>query len=825
MFIEERERRMSSNYEIIRYKQGLNTRIVIHCVNQFKMHWHKELELLLVLKGEVQLIVNGNRQELKEDDLFLVNSGQVHSTSSHADNILVAIQINPEACDHTYPQIKNTFFEWPSDENRKEYQEMFTELRRCIALMVSEYRRNEKGYQIAVEGYLNTMLLLILRNVPQSIKSDTLRNSKELQRIQNIIEYVNRHYTEKITLEQMAKNEYMSASYLSHFFKARMGITFQEFLNYVRLNKAIALMNKSSDNIGNIALDCGFANVKSFNNAFREAYGTTPGEYRRISELNLKEEPERLAYMEFDSFQALSKLTNYIHKEERRSSMTVQGSKSTGIVIDTGLKGRRFNTWKRTAAVGRAYDCLRRDLQEQLRTARQELKIEILRFHGIFSDEMRIVTRDSKGGLVFYWNYADLVLDFLVGLHIRPMMDLTFMPTILGSREQTAFWYKGNITKPERMEEWKELIREFIIHCLNRYGADEVRNWYFEIWNEPDYMWSGTVKDYHDFYKATVLTLHSIDNRLRIAGPSILSPIGDKLTWITDFTQFINTEKLPLDVFTYHIYGEYDAAVKKLSIVPKLGDKEYFTGCIDHVGRLLQGLDTPVKEIMITEYNISAIHKNYLLDTMFAACHMLYNFLRNHNKVNGIVPWTLSDIFEEDPELEGPFHGGFGLVTLEGIRKPSWYAQLFLSYLGDEVLEQGEEYIVTRTGENIQILAFSYVFYDELYRAGDRSLVRFDSRYDAFSYKEEENYQFHINSLYGSYELREYVLDRAHGSAYDLYERMGCPAELSPEDVTYLLSMARPQITSKRISAEGSLTLDFSLPPHGIRMVLLKKLY
>ena len=816
---------MSLNYEIIRYKQGLNTRILIHCIRQFKMHWHKELELLLVLKGEVQLIVNGIRHDLKEDDMFLVNPGQVHSTIGHGDNIIVAIQINMDSYDSTYPQMRDTVFEWPTADYMDKNPEFYAEMRSTIAQMVGEYRRSEKGYQIAVESYLNAILILILRNISHNQKNDTLINNKDLLRIQSIMKYVEEHYTEKISLEQISKNEFMSTYYLSHFFKAKMGIPFQEYLNYVRLNKAIMQLSKSKDNITDIALDCGFANVKSFNNAFREAYGTTPGEYRRANELKIREDSDRMSYMEFDSFQALSKLETYILKEHLQTKPLVQGKIISKITIDTSEKGTTFIKWKQLASVGRAYDCLRADLQVQIRLAKIELGIEYLRFHGIFSDEMRVVTRDKDGKLIFCWQYVDIVCDFLYGQGIHPIIDFTFMPQAISSKDITVFWYKGNIAKPNRIEEWQGLVHSYVTHCINRYGITEVRKWYFEIWNEPDYMWGGTTEDYYDLFKATALTLRSVDDELKITGPSVMSPKGENLSWVERFIGFVNEEKLSLDVFSYHIYGEDDYTMKNGSIVPQLGDKEYFTSSIEEFERYIERLEVPVKEVFITEYNISAMHRNYLLDTMFAACHMLYNFIKNHNKVNGIVTWTLSDIFEEDDEPDGPFYGGFGMITKEGIRKPTWYAQKFLSQLGDEVLQQEEEYIVTRRGEDIQILAFSYAFYDDLYRAGDRSLLTFDHRNDVFGSKDDLQFHFDFNKINGLYEKREYILDREHGSAYDIYERMGLYDNLSAEDVTYLSSMARPHIKVNTISVHNELTIDMHIPPHGICMIQLKKLY
>jgi xylan 1,4-beta-xylosidase len=815
---------MSANYEIIRYKQGLNTRITIHSVNQFDMHGHKEVELLLVLKGELQLIVNGIRYELKEDDLFFVNSGQMHSTTGQGENIIVAIQVNLEYFENIYPQIKNISFQWPTGAQTYQYQEVFQEIRRYIAQMVGDYRRAEKGYQLAIESGLNSLLLIILRNIPQAQKQETVQSGKDMQRIQNILSYIEEHYTERITLEEVAKQEFMNSYYLSHFFKAKLGISFQEYLNYIRLNKAISLLGSSGENITDIALKSGFANVKSFHNSFRNVYGKTPGEYRRAGEFVIPESGERVAYLEFDSYQALSKLETFLIKE-RESLVPVDVKvQRKSIFVDCNAKAAKRRNWKHLAAVGRAYDCMRSDLQEQIKLARQELGIEYLRFHGVFSDEMRVVTRNKQGDLVFYWQYIDIVLDFLIKQEIHPILNFTFMPSALASKNITTFWYQGNISVPKSWEEWQELVHQFMLHCINRYGPKEVRRWYFEIWNEPDYMWVSSIEDYFEMYRVTVKAIKSADAQLNISGPSIMSFNEQNLQWLWKFISFINKEAMPLDTFTYHLYGECESILKNATLIPSLGDMDYFTGSVENMEQIMSEFRRPVKEIFITEYNASAVHKNYLSDTMFSACHMIYNFLKNHNRVNGIVPWVLSDIFEEDFELQGSFHGGFGMITLEGIKKPTWYAQWFLSQLGEEVVSQGEDYIVTRIGEDIQILAFSYLFYDKIYQAGDRSLLTYHRRYDVFGAKDDLHIGFDINSLKGSYEKREYLLNRDYGSAYDVFESMGSPKELSLEDVAYLKGMARPRLKVDTITVEDNYHMDMDISPHGIHFILLKKL-
>jgi xylan 1,4-beta-xylosidase len=821
------------SYEIVRYKHGLNARILMHGVSHYKLHWHKEIEILLVVKGRVLATVEGQRYELAEDELLFINSGDTHSTQGDSDNIVIALQINPAFCAKVFPALDSLVFCWP--RKRDEAAEPFmAKVRYFIAMMVEEYRKAEKGYELAIEGLLNGLMSLIIRNVPLASRpcdreapgeKDYIRD-----RIRHIIDYIQAHYAEKISLECLAAEVCVNPYYLSHFFREKIGLPFQQYLNYVRLQNASAPLTHTDKQITAIAELCGFSSVKAFIRAFRQRFCVTPSEYRKRGNFQATM-AEKSAYMEYDSLQAMVRLREYTQIDTPVLVSTAVPA-DIEVLVDCancvgGARGALFPNGKALGAVGRAYDCLRADMREQIADAVRELGIEYLRFHGLFSDEMHVVRQGPDNKLSFHWDYVDQVFDFLISVGVAPLPDLTFIPSELKSRDTTVMWYQGNIAPPRNFCEWEELIYRFAAHCLERYGAKELRRWYFEVWNEPDFMWAGTPEDYYCFFEATVRALKRVDPLLRVAGPSVTIPnINDG--WIDAFIDFLNEKNLPLDCFTLHIYDErgFVRLGEGNAFFGKYGSRDHFAECVAFYQQKLQRLTKPPVECFVTEYNISANHDNYLLDTMFTACHLLYNFLRNHKSVQGAAVWTLSDIFEEDGHLNAPFSGGFGLVSAEGIRKPNWYALWFLSKIRGEILEQGEEYIITRREGRVFILAFRYLYYDKVYQEGDRSLLRYDSRYEVFEAKGPASYAFSLRGLSGDFRLREYTLDREHGSAYDLYSKMGRPQTLGPDEIAYLRGAARPHLSVRKTSADpdGIVRVRFTVQGHGVKLIELTPL-
>ena len=145
------------------------------------------------------------------------------------------------------------------------------------------------------------------------------------------------------------------------------------------------------------------------------------------------------------------------------------------------------------------------------------------RFHAIFDDEMDVVRRDKQTGkLIFQWHEVDKVYDALLKLSIRPFVKLNPMPAAMASGTQTMFHYKMNVTPPKSYEEWEILVEAFTRHMVERYGIEEVRQWYFEVWNEPNLsvFWSGTQDEYWKLYTASAKAIKRVDEKLRVGGPA-----------------------------------------------------------------------------------------------------------------------------------------------------------------------------------------------------------------------------------------------------------------------------------------------------------------
>ena len=333
--------------------------------------------------------------------------------------------------------------------------------------------------------------------------------------------------------------------------------------------------------------------------------------------------------------------------------------------------------WEHTVGSGHATLALREDWRAQMRRTHAEIGMRHVRFHALLSDDMGTLIRQSDRLLYSFFN-ADQIFDFLLSIGMRPFVELSFMPSALGSGNQTVFHYRANVTAPENYTQWAVLVRKLTAHWVARYGAAEVRQWFFEVWNEPNLtaFGSGRQSDYFELYSHTARAIKSVDTGLQVGGPATAAN-----AWVADFIAFCRASRLPLDFITTHQYptdafgkpGDDTEAQLAASTRSVLRDQ----ACA--VRRQAGALP-----VYYTEWCTSSNPRDAMHDEPYAAAFIVKTVLEASGLVQGYSYWTFSDIFEENYFPSIPFHGGFGLLNLHGIAKPAYRAFELLHDLGCE---------------------------------------------------------------------------------------------------------------------------------------------
>lgn len=851
------------SYELIRSQNGIPINAFIHSVKQSNLHWHHQIEIILVLKGSINLRIESELYLLEENDLILINSNSAHNTSrTMKDNIILALQIDPDYYSQYYSELNKIVFNCKSFGYIKENQEKFDVIRHYLARIVWELNKKQEGFKLKVGSEVNLLLAYLVNNFKDYIVDDeNIENlHQDMDRIQNILSYINDNIENKITLQEIAHREHLNVYYLSHFIKKILGISFQEYLNIIRLDKAVALLLSTNKTITDISYESGFPSTKSLNRLFKKQYNCSPSHYRKGYEkddtlsyqkdINLYKSKSR-TYLDVDRNAALKKLFSYLSPlRDNLEYDHIQSNIEQSLVIDAKSEGIYYKAyWKKLTTFGRAAEGLRKNWQEQFKELQKDIGFEYVRFHGIFSDEMMIINMDREGVVTYNWNYVDELFDFFKEQNIKPFIELGFMPHEFKSSEETVFWWKANVSQPREISLWTDLVKQFINHCINRYGKEEVETWYFEVWNEPDLQyvfWIGTKEEYFEFYKQTVLSIKSISSKLKVGGPSSTYQHINDEGWLEEFLIYCNDNIIPLDFVSIHIYPENYLSKEQIKDIASKIRKDndlikiheemeklkriYFSEdntyqVLESANELREKLIKHKIELHVTEWNASAYNGNLIHDTCYISAFIIKNVLQSIGLSDSLGYWTFTDLMEEGKAKNSPFHGGFGLINNCGLKKPSYLAYYLLSKLGEKIIQQGEEYIVTKDKENIQVLAYNFVYFDELFLNGDTSSLTNKERYLIYNNKPTKAIEINIEGLSGSYKITKYQLNREYGSTYDEWIRMGSPEELTKEEINYLKGKSYPKIHVEYLDIEEGYKTNFHIPIHGVELVTIEKVY
>ena len=358
---------------------------------------------------------------------------------------------------------------------------------------------------------------------------------------------------------------------------------------------------------------------------------------------------------------------------------------------------------------GRANELLRAEALDQLATMQNEFGFRYLRFHGLFHDDMAVYS-EPDGKPWYNWQYVDQVFDAMLARRIRPLVELTFTPDALKSGDTTLFWWKCNVTPPADMGKWAELVKRFVQHVTRRYGAEEIRAWYFEVWNEPNLgsFWTGDQAKYFELYDATCAAVKAVDPSYRVGGPaSCTMPDG---AWIPEMIEHCVQNGVPIDFITTHSYGvegqldEFGHNVHTLCADPDKVAKECNKAAAD-----VRASKLPDLPVILTEWSTSYTPRDNVHDSYLSAPFILHTLRRVKGNVAGMSYWTYTDVFEEPGPPSAPFHGGFGLINTQGLKKPAYFAFAWLCQLPDDELDTGDYDSFAAVGDDgLHVLLWDY---------------------------------------------------------------------------------------------------------------------
>ena len=478
-----------------------------------------------------------------------------------------------------------------------------------------------------------------------------------------------------------------------------------------------------------------------------------------------------------------------------------QSQVSIPISIDAHAPGQPFpHFWEQTFGSGRAILTLRESYRNDLREVKKVTEFRYVRFHNILHDEVGVYDEDERGNPVYNFSYVDQIYDGLLANGLGPFVEISFMPKKLAARQDVhPFWYHPIVSPPKDYAKWDALMKALAQHLVERYGIEEVAQWYFEVWNEPNIdFWTGDPKQatYFELYDHTARALKAVNPRLRVGGPSTSSA-----HWVDEFIRHVVAENVPVDFISSHGYAD-DTVEDLFGTHEEIPMNQRACRAIGKVHDQIAASARPKLPLMWTEWNVPSFGALHARDTEYVGAALADDIRQCDGLVDMMSFWTFSDVFEEGGPKQEPFDDGFGLMAMGGIKKPSYTGFAVLHKLGRERIRvDASNVLVTRGADGkLRIAAWNLVDPDKKASA--------------------ESFEFQIRGVPSNAAVRVTRADAEHGNTLAAYKRMGSPVYPTRAQVGQVNRVADENTSEEVHLTNGTIRLE--VPVNGIVLLEVK---
>lgn len=780
----------------------------------FKNISSNSIDILFNVRGVAKVSINGKITSFGKYDIVVVNPYDAFEIY-HTNSTLFQIRINRSLLSLPEEYL-NARFNCNSIEytNKEKFHDLY--------LLVYNYIKDLDNIT-----YLKATAIAynFLNELYQDFKYNTTTKSRS--QISEILDYIELNYEQNIMLKELADKFCLTVPYLSKKFKEETGKNFNDYYDEVRINHSMYELLDTNTPILDISLKNGFAGSQAYVRAYKKLYNILPSDARKEHmKQDNKEHDDR------------SSVFNAVINEFNEKALKRRVFKDYYISANYSLKPILIqkNISKEMVGIGGAKILLYKNIQDELIELQKNIHFEYCNIRGINCDDMSFVSRKYNGALYYRYNLINTVLDFIESINIKPVLTLLYMPQDLASeKNKTIYSDNYNTSAPLDQNEWNDMVKNLIEHCIERYGLESVKEWKFIPWSQPDsspkQFAFNSDEEFFYFYRNTYETIKSINKDLHVLSPELL-PITDKsFNFMKKFINYctINQcmpESLSLLYFSEenideltnnYLHGKY-FFVNHDIILSNNPDK--MNNYLNKIRGYLNSNNINLP-IYITAFNYTITQHHPILDTLFNANYVIKNYVDNSNLINSYSYWHISD-FENNSLASDLFYGGSGMYLSNGIQKPVAGAFYYLSKLFDEIIAKGDGYIITRSSQNKDHLYMLLYNYEH---PTDNPEIDFENDlYNKFINKERRKLHISLSGLpYEKAYYREYSINRYHGNPYDRWVLMGKPeTQLFHKGIDVVSNVLKasslPDYKENTINIYNNvLNLEFNLDPLEIK--------
>lgn len=729
----------------------LRSRLAMEVKTIFNMELqaNSQMTIYFVLSGHLELLHNGKAFSLKTGDVYLVNAYDLFGFVAEGVNHVLVTTLN-----------SGDSYEMAKPLSPLYMKEAYDKISHTLAATFLEIETKQAGYEEIVEGYIYRLIGLFKRYLPTRFNEKEARHIATLsEKNKEIIDYINQHYQEELSLDRLAEHFFMSKYYLAHSFKEQVGLTVGNYLKEIRLIHSHLLVEQTDLSMIDIANQTGFSNVRSFSEGFKSKYGLSPMAYRqeladdKATSFISQKESDLEALQLLNHFAGVDGFNQFNTKKIKEVRAEVYPIKKSDQLAKTHVFARFSDVTSHKKL----------DFIKELEGVRFVSVVNLMSLMKVKMTDNK-VTYDSRALITIF---KDIIKRGLIPYVQISFVDYEALKEV--TEEPTTFYDIFNQLAFELECEFKEMD-----------------DWYFEFrcFYELDH--SGKL----------CRPVKDIIPRFKMIGQTLIHlPVQPSLQVLPDETKGavgIIDDRARVKKYNYQEVLDLLTEPKYIDIISENKNIKWQVYVVERMNQLEED-----------------VYYQQFTDLVYAN-QMLWMFMYNLTKKTATFePMTLdgTTLFTYFPKSMSQ---KLSVLSENNIRRDMWYAYQFRGKLYKSVVFSNEFCIITKQGDNYRLLAI----YPE--QEVIESLFKRES-----TFEQEAIMRLTINfkELFGTYQIIEQKITPEIKSLIKEMFGINESEKLSSTLINYLDHISQPKFILSERQINGELDFEIELPVFGISYI------
>ncbi|SET69638.1 AraC-type DNA-binding protein [Lacrimispora sphenoides] len=756
--------------------------ITLNSIKNILPHTHSGLECVLLLKGKLQVEINGDIYHMSPDDIVLINCRDIHSYSAQYNNLAIMLLIEEDFLKNECEEVLNYTFQCNSILQSD--SDNLYEMKRHLTRMLLVHMKKEEGSDLEFRALLFRFLVTLMQRFKVTNISQHGKQKQNTASLSHVVDYIHRNYASTVTLADTAKQMYLSPQYFSKYFKNKMGTSFLQYLNQIRLEHAVVSLLGTNQPVIKVALDHGFANAKSFSAAFQKQYGKSPGEYRKLYARPMENKTSCLEEITSDLQDNLLELVKYMKRHDMHHDTALYSPDA--IKLDMcKVSHIQLKKPKKMIHIGRMTDILQSEIMEQLMEI-QQLAFDFIYFESFDLEEIRI--KDDT----FYSNYIyNQCMHQIEKLNLSPYVQIDVsrqlercQGNLNGYMERLSCFLSilRSNTSCQTMEPWR-----FEIACKDQKHLNSFADFYNSLWN--------------------LFKQEGLNVQLGILIPDWALTPGQEQEAFYETLYNLTSQVCFAGFHGYpHPFPEQDNSRTKQQM------EDFYVCRVEAIETSFNTHGLPIPPLYMTRWNTLAGTGVAESGTFFRSALIFDTMMKLCGKVEAIG-FLISTYHIQ--EFDGIHDFGIlGMFLLKKVKRPVFFVLETFNYVNGGLIFYDNNIVVTKEGEEeFHIVIYSPYYMNPLYSV-DLYLI------------EHEIHQITLilqGLVPGNYRIKRFIFDQGSAGIFNRWSGAGLPDFNDTDVVEYLERVIQPDLYFLEQKVDGECSLHASLTFNGLVLYVVKK--